>query len=56
MEMKKDNGCKNKKLYSKACCCFMMDGDGRWAKKRMMPRKMGHVEDGKVLKKQRRIL
>ncbi|MDF2989394.1 MAG: undecaprenyl diphosphate synthase [Eubacterium sp.] len=28
---------------------IMMDGNGRWAKRRMMPRKMGHVEGGKVL-------
>lgn len=28
---------------------FMMDGNGRWAKRRMLPRKMGHVEGGKVL-------
>lgn len=25
----------------------MMDGNGRWAKRRMLPRKMGHVESGK---------
>lgn len=28
---------------------IMMDGNGRWAKKRMLPRKIGHVEGGKVL-------
>lgn len=28
---------------------LMMDGNGRWAKRRMMPRKMGHIEGGKVL-------
>jgi undecaprenyl diphosphate synthase len=28
---------------------IMMDGNGRWAKRRMLPRKMGHVEGGKVL-------
>jgi undecaprenyl diphosphate synthase len=27
---------------------IMMDGNGRWAKRRMMPRKMGHIEGGKV--------
>ncbi len=30
---------------------IMMDGNGRWAKRRMLPRKMGHVEGGKVLEK-----
>lgn len=28
---------------------IMMDGNGRWAKRRVLPRKMGHVEGGKVL-------
>lgn len=28
---------------------IMMDGNGRWAKRRMLPRKMGHVEGGKVI-------
>lgn len=30
---------------------FIMDGNGRWAKKRALPRKMGHAEGGKNLKK-----
>ncbi|MDO5560520.1 MAG: isoprenyl transferase [Oscillospiraceae bacterium] len=30
---------------------FIMDGNGRWAKKRMMPRKFGHVEGAKTFKK-----
>lgn len=28
---------------------IMMDGNGRWAKKRLMPRKMGHIEGSKRL-------
>lgn len=30
---------------------FIMDGNGRWAKKRGMPRSLGHIEGGKTLKK-----
>ncbi len=30
---------------------FIMDGNGRWAKKRLMPRKVGHVEGAKTFKK-----
>ncbi|MBR2085782.1 MAG: di-trans,poly-cis-decaprenylcistransferase [Oscillospiraceae bacterium] len=30
---------------------FIMDGNGRWAKKRGMPRGFGHAEGGKVYKK-----
>ena len=30
---------------------FIMDGNGRWAKKRLMPRKFGHVEGAKTFKK-----
>ncbi|MBQ4464459.1 MAG: di-trans,poly-cis-decaprenylcistransferase [Oscillospiraceae bacterium] len=30
---------------------FIMDGNGRWAKKRGMPRGFGHIEGGKVYKK-----
>lgn len=30
---------------------FIMDGNGRWAKKRMMPRKFGHVEGAKTFRK-----
>ena len=30
---------------------FIMDGNGRWAKKRGMPRGFGHIEGGKVFKK-----
>ena len=29
---------------------FIMDGNGRWAKKRLMPRTMGHIEGAKVFK------
>ncbi len=29
---------------------FIMDGNGRWAKKRLLPREMGHVEGAKVMK------
>ncbi len=29
---------------------FIMDGNGRWAKKRMLPRKMGHAEGVKTFK------
>lgn len=29
---------------------FIMDGNGRWAKKRMMPREFGHKEGAKVFK------
>jgi len=29
---------------------FIMDGNGRWAKKRMMPRSLGHSEGGKTFK------
>ncbi len=28
---------------------FIMDGNGRWAKKRMMPREMGHKEGAKTM-------
>ncbi|MDF2542412.1 MAG: undecaprenyl diphosphate synthase [Herbinix sp.] len=28
---------------------IMMDGNGRWAKRKLLPRKMGHIEGGKVL-------
>jgi len=30
---------------------FIMDGNGRWAKKRLLPRKAGHKEGGKAFKK-----
>ena len=30
---------------------FIMDGNGRWAKKRGLPRSLGHVEGGKTFKK-----
>jgi undecaprenyl diphosphate synthase len=30
---------------------FIMDGNGRWAKKRMMPRTFGHAEGGKTFEK-----
>ena len=30
---------------------FIMDGNGRWAKKRMMPREFGHSQGAKVFKK-----
>ncbi len=30
---------------------FIMDGNGRWAKKRLLPRKFGHVEGAKTFKK-----
>lgn len=30
---------------------FIMDGNGRWAKKRSMPREMGHVSGAKTFKK-----
>ncbi len=30
---------------------FIMDGNGRWAKKRLMPRKLGHAEGAKTFKK-----
>ena len=30
---------------------FIMDGNGRWAKKRMMPRTLGHAEGGKTFEK-----
>ena len=30
---------------------FIIDGNGRWAKKRLMPRKFGHVEGAKTFKK-----
>ncbi len=30
---------------------FIMDGNGRWAKKRLMPREMGHVRGAKNFKK-----
>ena len=30
---------------------FIMDGNGRWAKKRLMPREYGHVEGAKNFKK-----
>ena len=29
---------------------FIMDGNGRWAKKRGLPRSLGHVEGGKTFK------
>lgn len=29
---------------------FIMDGNGRWAKKRMLPRSLGHAEGGKTFK------
>ena len=29
---------------------FIMDGNGRWAKKRLMPREYGHVEGAKISK------
>ena len=34
---------------------FVMDGNGRWAKKRMLTRNMGHNEGAKVLKKMVRV-
>ena len=30
---------------------FIMDGNGRWAKKRGLPRSFGHIEGGKTFKK-----
>ena len=30
---------------------FIMDGNGRWAKKRSMPREFGHVNGAKNFKK-----
>ena len=30
---------------------FIMDGNGRWAKKRMMPRTYGHNEGTKTIRK-----
>ena len=30
---------------------FIMDGNGRWAKKRLLPRKAGHREGVKVIRK-----
>ncbi len=30
---------------------FIMDGNGRWAKKRLLPREMGHVEGAKVMRR-----
>ncbi|MDE5767871.1 MAG: di-trans,poly-cis-decaprenylcistransferase [Oscillospiraceae bacterium] len=30
---------------------FIMDGNGRWAKKRGLPRSLGHVEGGRTFKK-----
>ena len=30
---------------------FIMDGNGRWAKKRSLPRKFGHREGAKTFKK-----
>lgn len=30
---------------------FIMDGNGRWAKKRGLPRPIGHIEGGKVYRK-----
>ena len=30
---------------------FIMDGNGRWAKKRMMPRTFGHNEGTKTIRK-----
>ena len=30
---------------------FIMDGNGRWAKKRGLPRSLGHVEGGKNFKR-----
>jgi len=30
---------------------FIMDGNGRWAKKRGLPRSLGHVEGAKNFKK-----
>ena len=30
---------------------FIMDGNGRWAKKRGLPRKFGHREGAKTFKK-----
>ena len=30
---------------------FIMDGNGRWAKQRLMPREYGHVEGAKNFKK-----
>ena len=30
---------------------FIMDGNGRWAKKRMLPRKMGHRQGVKALER-----
>ncbi|MBP0977479.1 MAG: di-trans,poly-cis-decaprenylcistransferase [Oscillospiraceae bacterium] len=30
---------------------FIMDGNGRWAKKRMMPRTFGHAEGGRTFEK-----
>ncbi len=30
---------------------FIMDGNGRWAKKRLLPREMGHVEGAKAMRR-----
>ena len=30
---------------------FIMDGNGRWAKERLLPRKMGHREGVKAMKR-----
>ena len=30
---------------------FIMDGNGRWAKKRLLPRKVGHREGVKALER-----
>ena len=30
---------------------FIMDGNGRWAKKRLLPRSLGHREGVKALKR-----
>ena len=29
--------------------CIIMDGNGRWAKKRLLPRKAGHVQGARVV-------
>lgn len=47
---------KNKNLKQEAAAlpehiAFIMDGNGRWAKKRGMPRKFGHREGAKTFKK-----
>ena len=39
------------KLNIPSHIAFIMDGNGRWAKKRMMPRNMGHRQGSKTLKK-----